>query len=183
MGVYQIVLKLGKDTRELTTDWIKKNISKTEKICYDNYHYDLGLFDIQRYTGYGAGASQIPDKIKITLKRFNEHPDNYGFVPIVSKTENNIQNKDNLYKTEQMMFKRKSINQLINEGSKYLIINSWFYQPYFEVDLNDYSSLTQKSIIQIRDMYSNLKKNYPFLIKFKPDFWTNGPEISVYQLY
>ncbi len=67
MGVYQVVLKSNPDTRELAEQWIVNNISKTEKICYDNYHYDLGLFDIDRYIGYGAGSSQIPEALKIQI--------------------------------------------------------------------------------------------------------------------
>jgi len=182
MGAYQIVLKLNFDTRELATEWIKENVNRHDKICYDNYHYDLGLFDLNRYIGYGAGSSQIPDALKSRLLEFQNHPDNYSFNPIVYKSEDNQNESQNLYNKEQQMYKRKNIEQLTKEDTKYFISNSWFHKPYFEVDKYDFSEITQKDISKIKKLYNELNSSYKIVKNFKPNFWTNGPEISIYSL-
>jgi len=182
MSGYQIVLKLNLDTRELATKWIVENINQQDKICYDNYQFDLGLFDLNRYIGYGAGSSQIPDQLKSELRGYKNHPNNYSFNPITYKTENDVKKEQNLYKQEKLMYKRKTIKQLIGEDTKYFISNNWFYKPYFEVNPDDFSESTQKNISEIISIYNNLGKNFKIVQKFEPDLWTNGPEITVYSL-
>ena len=80
------------------------------------------------------------------------------------------------------MFKRKTIGQHTEEDTKYFISNSWFYLPYFEINENDFSETTKKSVNEIKEMYNTLHSNYKPVKIFKPDFWTNGPELKAYLL-
>lgn len=80
------------------------------------------------------------------------------------------------------MFKRKTIKQLVKENTKYFISNSWFYQPYFEINPDDYSDISKQKINAVRQMYNNLNIHYKPVKIFEPDFLTNGPELKVYQL-
>jgi 4-amino-4-deoxy-L-arabinose transferase-like glycosyltransferase len=182
MGIYQLVLKMNSDTRELTTQWIIENVSKNEKICYDNYHYDLGLLDINRYTNYGAGSSQIPEELKKQLKKYKNHNNNFNFNPIIYKIQDDTTTNENLIEKEHLIYKRKNLDQLIGENTKYFISNSWFFEPYFEIDKNDFSEISHAGINQIQKMYEILNNNYKPVKKFEPDFWTNGPVLNIYKL-
>ena len=89
---------------------------------------------------------------------------------------------ENLYVQEQQVYARKSLEKLNKENTKYIVTSSWFYKPYFEINQNDYSDITQNTIRYIRQMYIKLDTEYRPVKIFKPDFWTNGPELKIYQL-
>ena len=157
MGIYQLILKWNLDTRESATQWIIENVPKDEKICYDNFHYDLGLFDINRYTGYGAGSSQIPEELKNQLMKYKNHTNNFSFNPIIYKDEKATGKNENLFEQERLIYKRKNLEQLIDENTKYFISNSWFYKPYFEIDQNEFSEIVREGVNEIQKMYEDSK--------------------------
>ena len=182
MGIYQSVLRINQDTREQATEWIKQNVSKQEKICYDYFHYDLGIFDINRFIGYGAGATQLPQTVKERLQNFRSHSDNFSLVPILEKISSEKSQAGSLFEEELSQYRRKSIAHLGDENVKYIITNEYFYKPYLAVDAKDYPKSVQGQISEIRKMYKYLLEEMKPIKLFKPDFWTPGPEIRIYNL-
>ncbi len=182
MNIYQDVISLKMDTRELATEWIKKNISKDEQICYDHYTFDLGLFDVYRYTDYGASSAQLPEVVKKRILNYANHPSNVSNVPIHIKFEKKMTDVDNPYDAEISQYRRKSLIELQSEGVTYLITNSWFYGPYLECDIEKFTPIMKQRINEVREFYQDIDNIGKKRIIFKPDFWNPGPLIIVYEI-
>jgi hypothetical protein len=182
MGIYQNVQALNQDTRELATEWIKKNMSKNLKLCYDHSTFDLGLFDVQRYTHYGAGSAQLPDEIKRRVVNYKNHPRNISNVPILNPQYAHSHNTDNPYEAEIAEYCRKSLSDLQDEQVTYLVTNSWFYVPYEECDIEKFSPVMRKRIKEVRDFYKDVKSKSKKVVSFQPDFWKPGPLIEIYDI-
>jgi len=182
MAIYQNTLRVKNDTREIATQWIIEKVDRTDKICYDNYHYDLGLFDINRYTKYGAGASQLPVEIRSRLDNYSDNTRNFSFIPIMQKMETPVINSKNLFEQENSQYIRKTFDQLQQEGIKYLITNEWNYQPFLEVDTTGYSPVVKYQVKQYREFYKVLENNKEPVKSINAGLWTPGPNIKIYQL-
>ena len=182
MGIYQNVLALNSDTREQATKWLKVNISKNSKICYDHYTFDLGLFDVHRYTDYGASSTQLLEEIKKRLLNYLDHPRNVSNIPVIIQQQSKIQDTDNPYDTQMAEYKRKSLAELQNEDVTYIVTNSWFYKPYLETDLETFSPIMKEKILEVKNFYVNVNNEVKKVIVFQPDFWTPGPVIKVYDV-
>ncbi len=182
MGIYQNIVKFGYDTREMATQWIIENVNKSDKICYDSYHYDLGLFDINRFTKYGAGASQLPNEVVERLEEYRNHPGNFSMVPILEKIENPPPKSGNLYEVEQSNYSRKSLDQLKNRDVKYVITNDWYFKTFINIDQSSLSPIVRKQAEIITNFYGELFLNSNPVATFTPNFWRPGPEIKIYSL-
>jgi hypothetical protein len=182
MAMYQNVLRLNMDTRERATYWVINNINKDDKVCYDNYHYDLGVFDINRFTDYGAGSSQLPKEIKQRLIDFKNHKRNIFFVPVIYKLERKYDNTGTLYEKESNQYARRTINELLDDGVQYLITNDWYFKPFLEAKEDNLSPVVKSQVNKYRTFYHFVFKHYKPVIVFEPDFWSKGPRIHIYNL-
>jgi hypothetical protein len=182
MNIHQNLISLNEDTREQATNWIIKNVSKEEKISYDHYTFDLGLFDVHRYTDYGAGSAQLPDEIKERILKYENHPRNVSNAPIQIKMNTGMVEGDNPYDAELSQYGRKSVAQLQDEGVSYLITNSWFYGPYLQCDLSKFTPIMRKRIEEVRGFYRDINVMGKKIQMFQPDFWNPGPLIEVYDI-
>ncbi|UCF65203.1 MAG: glycosyltransferase family 39 protein [bacterium] len=182
MGLYQNILALNQDTREQATAWIMNHVEKDQKICYENYTFDLGLFDIRRYTEYGAGAAQLPDAVKQRVLDFADHPRGISRVPNQIKLDSGVVDFDNPYDAEVAGYGRKSLEQLQDEGVRYFISNSWYYGPYLGTDIEQFSAVMQQRIAEVRQFYRDIETTGRRIKIFQPDFWHPGPAITVYDI-
>jgi 4-amino-4-deoxy-L-arabinose transferase-like glycosyltransferase len=182
MDLYQNILALNQDTREQATVWIMKNVGKDQKICYENYTFDLGLFDVQRYTEYGAGSAQLPEAIKIRVLDYAYHPRGISNVPNQIKLDTGAVDMENPYDAEISEYGRKSLQQLQTEGVGYFISNSWHYGPYLKTDIGQFSPVMQKKIAEVRQFYRDVETIGQSVITFNPDCWHPGPVITVYDI-
>ncbi len=151
MSVHQNILALNMDTREKATEWLKNNLAGNTKICYDHYTFDLGLFDVHRYTEYGASSGQLPEEIKRRLLPYQKHPRNISNVPVVILHQSPIHDGDNLYENQMSGYRRKSVEELQAEDVTYLVTNSWYYGPYLECDRERFSPVMKEKITEVRN--------------------------------
>lgn len=179
--IYSSVLRIQPDTRELASEWIHQNKAQNLYFCYDNSHYDLAVFDIQRYTEYGAGASALPQEIKDRLELYESHPYRIKMVPIQVPSDKPGQSA-NPFDSEQDNFRRRNIPELIESGCAYLITNENFYLPYLECNIANFSPETQNRIQLIREFYTELTANYVPVKIFEPDWIHPGPRLKIYHL-
>ena len=180
--IYQAALHLNLDTREKATAWIISNINKEQSVCYDNYHNDLGVFDIERYLSYGASADQLPEMIKERLIPLSTDSRQISFIPILVENTNNLSTAENAYEEIALQYRRRTLTELIESQTMYLITNSWYYNSYLTIDVDDYPSGIQQSIYDVQEFYRQLNQNYESFKVFSPGFWTPGPEIRIYDL-
>ncbi len=182
-AIHSGILLLNEDTREKTTDWMISNINQDDNVCYDNTHNDLGVFDINRYLIYGAGAKMLPEPIKQKIKGYKENPRQVNFTPILVANPSCTLKTNNPYESEIVRFRRRTLIELIHKGTDYLICNSWFFTHYITADIRNYSPGIQIGIKETQDFYQQLFDYYQPIIVFKPDFWSPGPEIRIYDLH
>ena len=180
--LYHVSLVLKNDTRETATDWIIANVSAQECICYDNHHYDLGIFDVDRFISYGAGARQLPDAIKDKLESYRNDDRNMHMVHINFGDTTKILSGSNLYEAEQAKYKRKDLDRIIREGVDYLVIRDDFYQMYEQVRNEHYPPVVSARIDAANNFYHKLFLNYKPTVVFSPGFWIKGPKVSIYKL-
>jgi hypothetical protein len=180
--VYHLILVIKDDTREIATSWIVDNVTVNERICYDNYHYDLGIFDVDRFISYGAGAAQLPAAVKEDLESYRSDERNIQMVSILFEDTINHSKTENLYEAEQEKFKRKELTQLVTEGVKYLIIRDDFYNMYKDANIEQYPSVITARINAVNKFYDNLFLNFEPSIKIPSGLWRKGPTISIYKL-
>jgi hypothetical protein len=175
------MLIVRNDTRELATVWLMSNLEKNDHICYDNTHYDLGLFDVDRYISYGKGATYLPLRVKEELEAFRDHERNVGFIPILFEDSTRVLSAANEYELQLATYQRKTLNQLFDEKVDYLIINSNFYSPYLEQSTQRFSPFIQKRIQDIQNFYQYLFNNFEPHMDFRSSFWTKGPDLYIYR--
>jgi len=181
-ALHQGILYLNQDTREQVTDWLISINKDGQKVCYDNYHNDFGVFDIQRYISYGASVDKLPDPIKQKLQIFTSDPRQINFVPLVVTNPSNTLKTDNRYETEAAQYRRLALRELIHLNTTILITNSWYYDSYLSANMRDYPLGVQIGIKEVQDFYRQLYQNIEPIKKFKPGFLTPGPEITIYKL-
>jgi len=182
VALHQSILYINNDTREKATEWLIANIDHKQKICYDNSHNDFGVFDIQKYLSYGASVAKLPDIVRQKLQAFSKDPRQINFIPIIISSPSNTLRTDNPYEAEASQYKRRSLNELIQLNTTFLISNSWYYQSFLSVNLKDYPPRIQTGIKEVQIFYQQLLQNYKPVKVFSPDLWTSGPEISIYVL-
>jgi hypothetical protein len=177
-----VIRHLNKDTRELATDWLVQQNKSAIKICYDNTHYDLGTFDVDRYLEYGQGSKDLPAEIKDRLKDYRNDKRQVSVLPILIENPVCTLKTDNPYESESIRFRRRTIKELIDHNVDYVICNKWYYQSYLNINLRSYRPGIQIRILEVQKFYERLFNRYRILKSFRADFWHKGPEITVYDL-
>ncbi len=164
------------DTREQATEWLMNTLKAGDRICYDQSHYDLGLYDIRRFTEYGAGAAILPDDIKQRLESYGTSRRQVSFVPIMFEA---CTSAPSGYIGEYIRYQRKTFDRLLAENVNYLITNDRFYELYLPADSGDYPMEIRPRILAVKQFYRKLSEFEPVAM-FEPDFWHNGPTLAVY---
>jgi hypothetical protein len=181
-AVHQFILYTNQDTRESAREWIMSEIKKDQRVCYDNSHNDLGVFDIERYLSYGANADQLPENIKKKLIPFSTDPRQISFVPILVLNSSIELKSEIAYEQNALKYRRRSLDELKDLETSFLISNSVFYESYASIDIQDYPPGVQLGIKDVKNFYQQLNENYTPIKVFEPGFWKPGPMISIYDL-
>ena len=179
---YHDVLALRADTRESATDWIIHNISLNEPISYDSGHYDLGVYDIDRYISYGAGARHVPEPVKKRLEKFRQAPENKSMVQIYYLDSVYHTESTDLYLAEQQNVHRKSLERLSDEQVSYIITRGDLMNLYRELDYSEYPELIAVKIMELRSFYDELEQKFKPEVVFSPSLLTPGPQIRIYNI-
>ena len=180
--IHHNLLLLNQDTREQATAWIIENFKKNQLLCYDNSHYDLGIFDVNRYAVYGEKAVDLPDEIKTQLRDYANHPRQVQMMPILVSNPSCTLETENPYESQVMRMRRRTIQELMQMKVDYLITNDWYYQQYLKVNMREYPFGVQIGIREVRSFYKNLDRFFKPIKIFKPDWMTPGPELRIYRL-
>jgi len=135
-----------------------QHIKKEQSVCYDNYHNDLGVFDIDRYLSYGADSDRLPEQIKHKLTSFATDKRQVSFIPILVKNITSGSETDNPYEEIASEYRRRTLKEIIDKKTTYLIINSWYYESYRSIDVKDYPPIVQQTIRDVQNFYQQLNQ-------------------------
>jgi hypothetical protein len=168
---------INPDTREQATAWLIKTARSEDRLCYDHDHYDIGVYDIRRFTEYGAGAKTLAPEIKKRVEPYADGPRQVSLLPVLYERRKGGASG---YLDERSKFRRKTLRQLLNEGMTLLMTNTWFYTPYLKAVPDNYPESVGTRIRSVQNFYRQLLKFEP-VRKFEPDFWHKGPLLKIYR--
>jgi hypothetical protein len=182
LSLYSTILYLNRDTREQATAWLIDNHQPGLKYCYDNHHWDLAIFDIDRYVNYGAGSVYLPAEVKQAVEKYRNDKRNISMIPIMYESPDPVYSGSNPYEKDESFYKRKDLKMLLDEGTSFLISNGDFIKTYQRVPIEQYPPTLAARISEIRDFYTRVEKNFKPIRVFSPGLWRKGPEIKIYDL-
>ncbi len=181
------------DTRQLASQWIQKNIPPNSLLCYDNYHFDLTLLDIERLTHRGYGARYLSSRLKHRLKQLMNRPDVYRFTAIRHQLElpqwppqfspqQLVSFMTNPFLVEAYQHPFKTLSDLQDEGVEWLIVNGeWAAKFRQTIQLqpdNPLYPLYQSKVT----FYNTLFRHYRPVTVFQPDWRHPGPPIFIFAI-
>jgi hypothetical protein len=182
LSLYHDILYLNRDTRQEASDWLIRNHQPGQQYCYDNYHYDLAIFDIDRYVEYGAGAVYLPAAVKTELEKYRTDKRNICLTTIWYQDSSEAKTGMSRYAIAESFNRRKDLKRLLGEGVDLLITNETFISTYQRAPIEQYPPMLIDRIRAIRDFYRQLQSGYKPIQIFKAGFWSKGPELKIYDL-
>ncbi len=187
--LYLNYLYTQKDTRQLTGEWIMENLPPGEKICYDHYHYDIGLIDLERFTRYGEGSQLLSEEIKEKLVARDSMANFYRFVSTrkrltLSELPDSLYQlaKDDPFLLENFTHPFKSLSEIESEGTQILILNSDTYLKYLENPVPEPDNPLRTEFLKKKKFYQEVFDKYKPIQIFKPDWNRPGPVIQIFKI-
>jgi hypothetical protein len=187
--LYRDYLRSKPDTRQQASQWIKENLPPGSPICYDHYHYDLHLIDINRFTQYGQGSRYLSNGIKKKLENYENLATNYQFVSSQIKIDRPVlaENLLNIVQSDSFLWEaytnpHKALTEIVKEGAELLILNSETYQKYLHNRIPSQDNPMRTDFLQRRVFYELVSVSLSEKVVFRPDWNTSGPIIKIYDL-
>ncbi len=187
--LYQNFLHTRDDTRRLASRWIVEQIPAGSKLCYDHYHYDLDIIDVNRYLQYGAGSRYLSPAVKRKIRALANAPNNYRLISARKVLEEpslppalREKYRRDPYLWEALTHPHKTLAELQAEGVEYLIVNSQTFRTYLENEPPPPQHPLREEFRRVQTFYRGLSEHFRPLVVFKPDWKTPGPEIRIYRL-
>jgi hypothetical protein len=187
--VYKNYLYQQPDTRQLTSDWIVRNYPPASKICYDHYHYDLNLIDVQRFLEYGEGSKYLNQSIREKLQQQSAHLKSYHFISAQKKLAP-LKPADSLFALaandsfllQAYQHPHKSLEEIKAAGTELLILNSDSYLKFILNVPPPPENRLRMDFIDRRRFYQQVLDSLPAVKVFEPSRATPGPTIRIYDL-
>ena len=181
------------DTRQMASTWIQTHIPPGTLLCYDNYHFDLSLLDIYRFTHRGFGARFLSPRLKKRLENLKNRPDVYRFTPIrhelsepkwpANFTPDMIrQYASNPFLVEAYQHPFKTLHDLQVEGVKWLLVNDEWAQKFYNAPLPPKSNPLYSLYLAKRIFYQNLFTHYDPVVIFQGNWRHPGPKIYIFNI-
>ena len=187
--LYTDFLRSRPDTRQEASQWIIRNLPTGSPLCYDHYHYDLQLLDINRFTHYGQGSRFLSKEIKESLEKYQKLDGNYQFISSQTKISNPLlpENLLKVVQSDSFLWQaytnpHKSLQEIIDEGAKILVLNSETYQKYLQNPVPSSENPLRTDFINRRVFYERIFDSLSETVAFEPDWKTGGPIIKIFDL-
>ncbi len=187
--LYDDFLRTQPDTRQQTREWIMKHLPAGSPICYDHYHYDLGLIDVHRFRESGKGSRMLSPEIKARLTELENLPIQYRFVsplrelkqPAVSDSLRALVENDPFLR-EVFTHPHKTLSEIRAEGARLLILNSETYRKYLGAAVPPPENPFRLEWMRRKQFYQAVLNTLPEVTRFTPDWNHPGPEIRIFRL-
>jgi hypothetical protein len=177
------------DTRKKTGQWIMNNYKPGTKICYDHYHYDIDIIDINRFLDYGAGSRILDSSVKEKLQTMKETANNYQMISPNKKISISEVSEDLLIEVKYDSFvvhnilnPHKTLEEIVEEGTELLILNSYTYQKFQLNPIPSYQNPMRSDFITRRNFYNKVLDSLTPIRILEPDNKTPGPVIKIFDL-
>jgi hypothetical protein len=186
---YQNYLRSQPDTRQLLEFWLKDNLPTSSPICYDHYHYDLYIVDLDRYLEYGEGSRFLNAKIKNKIESIINLPNYYRFISAQKKLEFpqipdslfNIVQKDS-FLWEAYTHPHKTLAEIIADSASLLILNSDTYLKYLNNQPPQIQNPLRQDFLNRRNFYQTVFRVMKPIKIISPSFKNAGPILQIFDL-
>jgi hypothetical protein len=187
--VYKNYLYRQPDTRQLTSNWIVQNYPPGSKICYDHYHYDINLIDMERFLEYGEGSKYLNPAIRNKLLQESGHLKSYQFISAQKKLKKLIPT-DSLYVLaandsfllQAYQHPHRSMEEIKAAGAELLILNSDSYLKFIMNPPPLPWNRLRMDFIDRQKFYQQVLDSLPAVKVFEPSRVTPGPTMRIYDL-
>ncbi len=187
--VYTDFLRTRTDTRELAGRWIMEHLPPGSAIVYDHYHYDINLIDTNRFLEYGAGSRYLSPAVRQKLKSLQDASYNYNFTP-AQKSLNENDLPDTLkpvlngdpFIGENLTHPHKSLQELIDEGARMLILNSDTYLKFLNNPVPPPTNPLREDFLSRQRFYREVFRTLKPVEVFSPAWNCPGPVIQLFEL-
>ena len=187
--VYKNYLYQQPDTRQLASNWILQNYPSGSKICYDHYHYDLDLIDLDRFLSYGEGSKYLDQMIRDRLLQKSAEIKSIRYISAQKKLDK-LSVKDSLYSlVERDTFllqayrhPHRSLEEIKAAGAELLILNSDSYLRFINHEPPSPGNPLMRDFIQRQKFYQQVLDSLTALKIFSPSKFNPGPTIRIYDL-
>ncbi len=188
--LYKDFMHTRQDTRQMTSEWIMKQLPPGSSICYDHYHYDLDLIDIQRFTQSGQGSRLLDDNLKQRLMQLENLPINYRFVPAQKELispqldDNRIlaEVKGDSFLWQAYTHPHKNLQEITADSAQLLILNSQTYSRFLDNPPPPEWNPLRQNFLDRKGFYRTVFNTLEPVQVFKPSWSHPGPVIQIYKL-
>lgn len=187
--LYKNFLYNQPDTRQLASDWIKDHYPAGSKICYDHYHYDLNIIDLDRFLTYGEGSKFLDSSIKEKLLQQAENYPDFQFISpqkklLASSLDDSLYAAimNDSFLVQAYRNPHKSLEELMTEGADLLILNSDTYVKYLKNATPSPANPLRMDFIQRQQFYRQILDSLSATKVFEPSLRTPGPTLPIYEM-
>ncbi len=186
---YRHFLYTRPDTRKMTASWVQENLSPGSALCYDHYHYDIDLIDLDRFFSYGAGSRFLDQEIKQRLQESGQYSNNYRFISPqkdleVSQLSDSLLSRigADTFLIQSFTHPHKSFTELRSEGAQILILNSYTYLKFLSNPPPPETNPLRSDFLMRQQFYEQVLNYQQPVAIFKPSWKNPGPVIQIFDL-
>lgn len=187
--MYQNFLRSQTDTRQLLEIWLKDNLPTGSRICYDHYHYDIHIIDLDRYLTYGEGSRYLNEEIKTKIERIKNLPNYFRFisaqkiltVPHIPDSLYSIVQHDS-FLWQAYTHPHKSLDEIIADSTDLLILNSETYRKYLNNQLPPIQNPLREDFLDRRNFYQTIFTDMKPIKIISPGWKNAGPTLQIFDL-
>jgi hypothetical protein len=145
--------------------------------------------DINRFTQYGQGSRYLSKEIKESLEEYQNLEGNYQFISSQKKISNPSlpANLLKVVQSDSFLWQaytnpHKTLQEIIDEGTKILVLNSETYQKYLKNPVPSSENPLRTDFMNRRIFYEQVFDSLSETVAFEPDWKTGGPIIKIFDL-
>ncbi|GAB4180320.1 MAG: hypothetical protein Kow00108_16580 [Calditrichia bacterium] len=169
-----------KDTRQQLSEWLMAQKPSIDAICYNHYHQDLQLFDLERFMERGKTAARLPEEVKQHLQQFTTDPRNIRMISLFYQPYVNPYGIpiDTLMKAMQI----RDLMTLDSMGVDLIILHEEELEIYRHYNsIHSDNPFLMENMKKKGEVYSQLLRTDP-IVTFSPKWYQGGPALRVYDI-
>jgi len=187
--IYKNFLYGQPDTRQLASAWILQNYPSGSKICYDHYHYDLELIDLDRFLTYGEGSKYLDQNIRKKIQQEKGNIKSMQYISAQKRLEQvpAIDSLFTLIESDSFLLQayqhpHRSLEEIKAAGAELLILNSDTYLKFIKNEPPPPENPLRMDFISRQKFYQLVLDSLPAMVLFEPSKFNPGPTIRIYDL-
>ncbi len=186
--IYQDIRLTQKDSRALAQEWIETSLPAGSVIAYENYVYGPNLFDPARFLKNTSESALLPVELRERLLHERQLRPYFNLLNLRKDfrelNANLIQNPgQGAYLRQLWETRLPKLEKVKTAGAEYILTSSDNYDRYFSGTKPQENTPLWFSYLNGRRFYESVFHSPDLILlnEFRPNFWSLGPLIRIYQ--